>query len=487
MDSNTPILVGVGLTTQREENPLAAKEPIGLMIDAAHAAGGDCGIAALLPSVERIAVPVGRWSYRNPGGLIGAAIGAANATSISAVPGVSQQTLLSDACGAIARGEIKTAMVIGGEAGYRLRQAKVAGMQIEDTPSVDLPDIELLPHEDMFPDYEQQTGFGQMPVGYYAIVDSAFRHARGYKTAAYRNRIAERYSRFSDIAAGNEHAWYRQHVTSEVIRNGSAQNPMLAFPYTKLHNAQWNIDQGSALLFTSVGHAEMLGIRRDKWVFPQVFTEANYMVNITARGQLDRCVGAELAGRAAFEVAGCQPHDLDFLELYSCFPVAIESCAFEASIPESIDWTFTGAMPFAGGPFNSFVLHSVGQMAQLIRRKRNSRGMVTTVSGIVTKHGFGVWGADPNPNGYQFVDVTDDVAKATDQREVVPEYTGPGQVAGYTVLHNRDGAWRGVVVVDLPDGRRTIACTEDVAVMSAMENGEYCGAPVSVAQGWFRV
>lgn len=486
MDPNTPILVGVGLTTQREESPLGAKEPIALMVDAARAAGNDCGVPQLLQQIDRIAVPVGRWQYRNPAGLISAAIGAPVATSISAIPGVSQQTLLSDACSAIASGKVKTAMVIGGEAGYRLLRAKIAGVRVVDTVSEDPPDFELTPHEAMFPAYEQRTGLGEMPVGYYAIVDSAFRHARGYTTELYRDRIARAYSRFSDIAIANPHAWNRSHVSAEAIRNGSPKNPMLAFPYTKLHNSQWNIDQGSALLFTSVAHAEALGISRQKWVFPQVFTEANHMVNITARGQLDRCVGAQLAGQAAFETAGCLPHELDFLELYSCFPVAVESYAYETGVPESIDWSFTGAMPFAGGPFNSFVLHTVGQMAQHIRRKPQSRGMVTTVSGVVTKQGFGIWGADPNPNGYQFVDVTEAVVAATDQREVISDYVGSGRVAGYTVLHNRGGFHRGIVVVDLPGGKRSIACTEDRAVMAMMEADEYCGVRVRVRKGWFR-
>ena len=485
MHPHTPVLVGVGLVMQREEDPEQAREPLALMIDAARAAGTDCGQRALLAEIERIAVPVGRWSYRNPGRLIGAALGATRTTSISAVPGVSQQTLLSDACSAIARGDLSTAMVIGGEAGYRLQCARRAGIELNDTVSTDLPDLEMTPHDDMLPDYEQATGLGSMPVGYYAIVDSAFRHARGFSTGAYRDRIADRYSRFSAVAATNPHAWLRRHISAAEIRDSSANNPMLAFPYTKLHNSQWSVDQASALLFCSVEKAQQLGIARERWVFPQVFTEANHMVNITARGALDRCVGAELAGRAAFTQAGCTPDELDFLELYSCFPVAVESYAHELGIPESIDWTSTGAMPFAGGPFNSFVLHTVGQMAARIRAQPHSRGMVTTVSGIITKQGFGIWGADPNPHGYEFVDVTRDVVAATDEREVVADYHGAATVAGYTVLYDRAGPQRGVVVVDLPAGKRSIASTDDPRVMTHMITTEFCGANVNLHSGRF--
>ena len=61
MYPHTPVLVGVGLVMQREEDPQQAREPLALMIDAARAAGTDCGQRALLTDIERIAVPVRRW------------------------------------------------------------------------------------------------------------------------------------------------------------------------------------------------------------------------------------------------------------------------------------------------------------------------------------------------------------------------------------------------------------------------------------------
>lgn len=485
IDPNTPVLVGVGLIMQREDDPLKAREPLALMIDAALAAGVDAGADEALSGVERILVPVGRWRYRNPGKLIGEAIGAENAMPVSALPGVSQQTLISDACTQIARGEVSKALVVGGEAGHRLLRARIQGVEVQDTESTDLADIVLKPEDEMLPDYEKKTGLGQMPVGYYAIIDSALRFARGRGIEDHRDDLASLYSRFSTIAAENPHAWSPRAVDPAVIRTHSEKNSMVAFPYTKLHNAQWNVDQASALLFCSAAEAARLGIAREKWVFPQVFTEANHMVNLTARHDLHRCLGAEAAGKAAFEAAGKTPDDLDFLELYSCFPVAVESYAYEVGVPDTIDWTFTGAMPFAGGPFNSFVLHATAQLADHIRRKPGSLGMVTTVSGVLTKQGFALWGADPNPNGYQFIDVTDQVAQAARPRGVVPDYQGPAVIAGYTVIYERKKPHRGVAVVDLPGGQRSIAATEDAKLMAAMEREEFCGRQVTLADGHF--
>ncbi len=486
IDPNTPVLVGVGLIQQKEEDPTKAKEPIALMIEAAAAAGDDAGASELLTELENIYVPVGRWRYRNPGKLIGDGIGAGTVKSISALPGVSQQTIISDACTSIASGEICKAMVVGGEAGYRLLRAQIEGVKLEDTVSTELADIVLKPHDEMQPDYEKDSGLGQMPVGYYAIIDNAFRHAQGQTIDERRDQMAELYSRFSEIAADNPQGWNDKPFAADFIREHSSKNSMLAFPYTKLHNSSWNIDQASALLFCSVAEAERLGVPREKWVFSQVFTEANHMINLTARDELHRCPGAELAGRAAFRAADMKPEELDFLELYTCFPIAQDVYAAEAEIPRDIDWSFTGAMPFAGGPFNSFVLHATGQLAEHIRSKSGSRGMVTTVSGVLTKQGFAIWGGEPSPNGYQFIDVTEDVEKAARRRDVVPDYSGQATVAGYTVMYERKEPKRGIVIVDLPDNRRSIAHTEDPQDMATMEAEEICGRRIQMRDGQFR-
>jgi len=394
---------------------------------------------------------------------------------------------MSDACSRIASGEISKAMVVGGEAGYRLLRARIESIRLEETKSTDPADVVLKPIDEMVPDYEHRSGLGIMPVAYYAIIDSAFRHAKGLDTDTHRDRIAARYSRFSEIAAHNPHAWNRVHITAETIRDGSRRNAMLAFPYTKLHSSSWNVDQASALLLCSVEEAEKMGVPRSKWVFPHAFTEANHMVNMTSRAELHRCPGAELAGRAVFEASNTTPEQLDFLELYSCFPVAVESYATELGIPESMDWSFTGAMPFAGGPLNNFVLHSVGQLAEHIRRKPNSIGMVTTVSGALTKQGFAIWGSNPNPNGYQFIDVTEKVAEVTKCRDVNPDYEGPAKVAGYTVMYDKNEPQRGIAVVDLPDNRGSIAYTEDTKLMNSMEREEFCGRGVNINDRRFSV
>jgi acetyl-CoA C-acetyltransferase len=484
LDPRTPVLVGAGLVTQREEDPQAADEALALMIRATHAAGLDAGTLALLSGIERAYVPIGRWQYRNPGRLVATAVGSPTATSVSALAGVSQQTILSAAATAIASGEITTALVVGGEAGHRLQRAHATGLVLVDTVSTDLADVVMKPHDPMLPDYEQATGLGSMPVGYYAILESAWRHAAGVGTDRRRDDIATRYHRFSKIAAANPHGWDDDVVAADTIRN----ERMLAFPYTTHHVSNWSVDQASALLICSVSEAQRLGIHRSKWVFPHVFTEANHMVNITARGDLHRCVGAEMAAHATLEAAGCTAADLDFVELYSCFPVAVDVFAAALGIADHAGMSFTGGMPFAGGPFNNFVLHATAQLAHQLRTTPGGRGLITTVSGVLTKQGVAIWGTDPSPTGYTSIDVTPATAAATEERTVDPQYRGRATIAGYTRLHRRGGAPpRGVAVLDLPNGQRSIASTDDDSTLAAMEREELCGRSVNVVDRVFEL
>ena len=117
---------------------------------------------------------------------------------------------------------------------------------------------------------------------------------------------------------------------------------MQAFPYTKALCSSWNVDQAAALLFCSVSKAEELGIPLDRWVFPWASTESNYMIPESARRQLDACPGAKLAGHAATAPFGLSASDLGLIDLYSCFPVAVEVYAAELGLHIGRDLTITG-------------------------------------------------------------------------------------------------------------------------------------------------
>jgi acetyl-CoA C-acetyltransferase len=475
---NTPVLAGIGIVGQKLEDWTAAKEPVDLMIDAARAAIVDAGAADIAREIGQVSVPRGLWHYPDPARLVAAAVGAADATSVLVEIGVLQQTALGEACRLIASGECAVTLVVGGEAKYRGLRAQIAGTEAPERAQEGEPDITMTPAAELYLDAEVNSGLGYMPVNYYAIMESAFRASQGWTVADSRDRLAEMYSRFSDIASDNPHAWKPGHVAAETIRDPGPGNPMLAFPYTKLHNTSWNVDQASALLFCSAERAEALGIPREQWIFPLASAECGHMLSVAQRRELHRVPGAQVAAHAMFEATGSEPGELDLVELYSCFPVAVESYAAEIGVDLSRDLTVTGGMPFAGGPLNNYVLQSTCRMVELLRERSGSTGMVTSVSGLLTKQGIGLWSTEPGRSPFQFIDVTEEVARDNPPVEVVESYTGEATVAGYTVMYQLGEPHRAVAMVDTPQGQRAVVFNEEAPVMQALESGEYCGRTV---------
>jgi acetyl-CoA C-acetyltransferase len=484
LDPRTPVLVGIGIVEQRQDDPGLALEPVALMIDAVRRAAADAGIAAQLHAIERVLVPQGLWSYGDPGRMIADAIGATSANTVYAKLGVMQQTLIDEACLGIGKGEFELAVVVGGEARYRGLRAQIAGIEASETANTGSPDIVMEPDAELYHDVEV-AALGHMPVGYYAIMESAFRAANGWTVEQHRDRLAELYSRFSEIAAANPHAWKRDALAPEAIRNASAKNKMLAFPYTKLHNSSWNVDQAAALLLCSVEQAEALGIPRSQWVFPLASAESNYMLSLAQKRELHRLPGARVAGQQALSLAGLTVAELDFIELYSCFPIAVEIYAAELGLPDTIDWTVTGGMPFAGGPLNNFVFQSTARMVEMLRQSPGSNALISSVSGLMTKQSFAVWSSAGAARGFQFEDVTEAVRAEFGACDIAENYRGEGCILGYTVLYQGEQAQRAVVVVEVPGGAHTVAFNEDPALMAAMQLDEYCGRSVTIEDNRF--
>ena len=478
----TPVLVGVGVAMRREDDPANALEPIDLMLEAVRAAGADCASPALLGEVGSIAVPRGRWHYRNPAGEIARAIGATNATTIVSSVGVLQQTLIADACAAIADGKVEIALVTGSDAGYRILRAKLAGTRADERDQDDDPDVRLEPKAELRHPAEVAAGL-KMPVGLYAMLESARRAAGGLSVDAHRDRLAARYARFAEIAAANPDGWTRDALDAAAIRNDGPRNPMQAFPYTRAHCSTWNVDQAAALLFCSAKRAEALGIDRSRWVFPVASAESNHMIPLSARADLIRSPGADATARAVLEAGGMAATDIDLIELYSCFPVAVDVFADALDLPSDRDMTITGSMAFAGGPYNNYFFQATARAARLLRAGASRTALLSCVSGILTKQAFALWSNEPPRNGFVSRDVTAEVAAAAAEVPVVLDYSGGGQIAGCTVLHARGEQPRAVALIDTDLGARALAVSGASAIVAGMQREEWVGRRVHVVAG----
>jgi len=483
LDPRTPVLVGVGVADQRFEDPAQAVEPSALMVAALEAAAEDAGSRRLLTGADSLRVPRGSWGYPDPGRLVAERIGVGGARSVLAGIGVLQQTLLNDACSAIASGKEEVALVAGGDTKYRSLRAQIAGVSVSDTRQGDVqPDEKLEPAASLWADVEFQRGL-MMPAHYFTVIESALRFAEGLSLDAHRDRIATLWAGMSEIAATNPHAVHRTPVSADVIRNPSDKNPMIAFPYTKMHNSDWNVDQAAGLILCSLAKARSCGVPEDHWIFPLAGTESNHMLPLSARAQLHRCPGIAIAGERAFALAGKTVDDVAHLDLYSCFPGSVQLFARELGLCLERPLTVTGGMRFAGGPLNNYVLQATARMAEVLRGDPGSIGLVTTVSGFLTKQGIALWSSEPPEGGFASADVTAEVAAGTETRTLVDDTAGPATIAGYTVLYLGDAPVKGIVVLDLPDGRRAVAASEDRDLAEAMTREEFCGRAVVVAEG----
>jgi len=477
---HTPVLVGMGTATRHEQDFRQALEPMDLMLEAVAAAGTDSGSAKALHGAQWISVPRGRWTYANPAGEIARSVGATGATTVLSTPGVLQQSLIGDACARIARGEIHTALVTGSDAGYRLLRAQIAGEQAPERTQYDEPDVYLRPKDELRHPVESRAGL-QMPVSLYAIIESAYRARHGWSVGEHRDRLAVLYENFSEVAAANPHAWQSKAVPAVQIREAAERNPMQAFPYTRYHCSTWNVDQAGALLLCSIAQARFLGIPASKWVYPVVSTESNYMVPVSARRDLGSCPGARITGQAALGHAGLGLKDLSLIDLYSCFPSAVELYAEALGLPLDGKLTLTGGMAFAGGPYNNYFFQSTCRAIELMREGRGRNALLSCVSGIVTKQAFAIWSLDKPRQDFVNLDLSDEVALETGELEVIEtDFTGPAQISGYTVLHGRDKTPRGVVLVDVEGSRRAIATTENPALIQILEAYEMVGRQVRV-------
>jgi len=281
----TPVLVGIGTATQRFDDPLQAAEPIALMTEAATAAGRDAGNPAALSGVEQIYVPRGRWRYGDPGREIARRLCTGHPTTVIAHVGVLQQSLIGDACARIADCAIDLALVVGGEAGYRLRRARALGVSAPDLPLPGKPDVTLTTQDELLHPAELRAGL-KTPVSLYAILESAFRAKSGTSPGDHDRRMAQLYSRLSDVAADNPHAWSRKRLAAEDVLAASPKNPVQALPYRRLHCASWNVDQAAALLFCSYEKACALGLAGRNWIYPWASTESQHMQTIAQRDDL---------------------------------------------------------------------------------------------------------------------------------------------------------------------------------------------------------
>jgi len=400
---------------------------------------------------------------------------------VTGMGGNSPQSLVNLASLAIQAGRSDLVLLGGAEAWRTRTAARASGtdlawtVQGDDVPVAERSTAEV----PMTSDGEQARGV-LMPVQMYPLFEQGLRIRLGRGLDEHLARVAELWARFSEVAATNPHAWIQEAFTPEQISTPSADNRMIGFPYTKRMNSNNAVEQGAALILCSAERAEALGVPRDRWVFPHSGTDAHDHYFVSERQDLGSSPAMRLAGRAALDLAGVGVDDLAHIDLYSCFPSAVEIAATELGISLDRALTVTGGLSFAGGPWNNYVMHSLATTVARLRETPGSLALVSANGGFITKHAFGVYGTEPPVAGFRHAEPQADV-DALPRRELCTDPDGPLEVEAWTALHDRDGApENGIVFGLLPDGRRAIGTTAEPAALKALVTEDLAGRTVGI-------
>ena len=478
------MLIGHGQVNQRDEiDPQKRSvEPLDLMVAAARKAA-DSRVLEAVDSVR--VVNILSAQYRDPGLLVGQRIGATEFTTLySPVGGNVPQSLVNQACLDIQTGRAGVVLLTGAETWRTRRGLRALGGRLEWTVQDDSVPMAEVAGDDvpMAGDAEIRIGLDR-PAYVYPLFEQAFRIANDEPIEDHGRRVAELWARFNAVAVDNPHAWIRKPATAEEITQPGPRNRMISWPYTKLMNSNNMVDQGAALILTSVEQAKRLQIPQDHWVYPLAGTDAHDTSAIAERDELYRSTAIRIAGARALQLAGLGIDDVDYVDLYSCFPSAVEVAAAELGL--AVDdparpLTVTGGLTFAGGPWSNYVMHSIATLAELLVANPGRRGLITANGGYLTKHSFGVYGTEP-PAAFRWEDMQPAVDREP-TRDGLVEWEGVGTVEAWTTPFDRDGRpERAFLAVRTPDGSRALAHIADPAAAEVTVREDIGGAKVAVA------
>jgi acetyl-CoA C-acetyltransferase len=476
-----PVLVGLGTANH-------AAPVVELMTAAIRAAANDAGAPEILRAIDCIVVPQGTWSLLDPARAVAQRIGARRARSVRCEIGVSQQEAINFALRAVTAGTADVVVVAGAEARAWERGG---GVESESDDADAPPDDVLSRPPDFVAPVEIAAGIVMPPVQQYAMIENALGVAEGLSTEAQSDEIAQLWAGFNSVAQTNPDAAFAEPRTAIDIATPGPRNRPLAFPYNLRHSSQWTVDQSSALVICSAERATAAGIPLDRWLFPHVALHCSQAVTLTARRHLEAWPGMEVLGRAAAAAVARPLAEIELVEVYSCFPSAVRVQQRALGLPRDRAPTLTGGMAFAGGPFNHFVLMAHAALGQQLRAHGTELGLVTTVSGMLSKPGLAIWSATPPTGAPLVADLGDEAAAAT---AVVPVAPSPpttpsaGCVVSFTVTYGGDDGLepvRAAIVADLPDGVRTAATCEDATTARLAVTDGLIGRTVEVKDTTF--
>ena len=223
---------------------------------------------------------------------------------------------------------------------------------------------------------------------------------------------------------------------------------------------------------------------RERWIFIHAGAQAHERWHVSERDTLASSPAIRAAGRAALERAGVSIDEIAYVDVYSCFPSAVQIAARELGL--AIDepgrpLTITGGLTFAGGPGNNYTSHAVATLLPRLRADPEAYGLVTAVGWYLTKHAVGVYSARPPRQPYRTLAPQPHLPPP---RTEVEHHTGPAGIEAYTIQYDREGVPEAAILSAITSSdERALIRSADPAVIEMVLAEPPPGTPIELSDG----
>ena len=492
---NTPIIVGVGQITEAVPEDLnKASSHADLAAKAALEALKDAKGVDLASTIDVIAA-VKIFSDSNPVNQattgrssnfprsIGNRIGAKPKQAIyDAVGGDSPQRLVNEYMEKLAKGDCEMVLVVGGEALATVKAAAKQKVQLNWREAVkgQLEDRGISSGK-----LGTATGFQHqlvMPMQYYGLMENARRGMLGMNLKDYTLEMAAEFSKLSTIATTNKYASFPTAYDTNFLATPSKENPLIIAPYTKRLMANDRVNQGAAILLTTVGKAKELGIGEENWVYLHGYAKTEEPV-LLERPNMGQSEAMKQALLVALKNANKTSTDIQHFDIYSCFPIVVSEAkqVLNISKEDSRPISQTGGLPYFGGPGNNYMTHGICSLVDTLRKDAGSFGLAYGNGGWMSKHAAAIYSTMPTQGQWEAQSMP---AYPKQQRMEVTQYPeGLATLETYTIHYFKGFPVKAIIVGQLKDTQQRFYATTpmgDTQTVQELAKGDSLGRTIYV-------
>lgn len=499
LPASTPIIVGVGQFTERLDAPdFQARSSSDIAAAAARRALDDAlSVDRLRPLVDAIvttrifedstprrAQPFGK-SDNFPRSVARRLELAPRVAVWEKAGGNTPQQLVSEFCARLARGEFRVVLLAGAENISTARWLQANGKRADWSETVEgSVENRGMGMRGLVFRYNSRHGLiGAAP--HYGLCETARRGRLGQTREQYLLEMGRLFAPMTQVAAANPYSSSAvSPCTAEELVTVGERNRMIAEPYPQRLIARDQVNQGAAVVLTTVGTARELGIPEDRWVYLHGHA-ALAEREVMDRQDMGAYPAAVMACKDAMRQAGITTDELSFFDFYSCFPIAVSSVAVDGlglSADDPRGLTVTGGLPYFGGPGNNYSMHAICSMAERLRSRPGTNGLVGANGGYLSKFAVGIYSTRPAP----FKAMDNEAMQAEIDAWPAPARAerpnGWSTIETYTVVYVKGQPDYAVVVGRTADGGRFLANTEpgDKETVAAILDGDALGRRIFV-------